>query len=53
MLPSMVLMSALAVGALGANTTYTYTFPAGFNIGLVKSDELSSLTPNPPSEKQC
>ncbi|KAJ5449814.1 uncharacterized protein N7458_006263 [Penicillium daleae] len=42
MLPSMVLMSALAATAFGANTTYTYTFPAGFNIGLVKPDQLSS-----------
>jgi hypothetical protein len=46
MLPSMVLMSALAATAFGANTTYTYTFPAGFNIGLVKPDQLSSLTTN-------
>lgn len=47
MLSSMVIVSALAATALGANTTYTYTFPAGFNIGLVSPDQLSRLTPNP------
>ncbi|CAI7573169.1 hypothetical protein N7533_008881 [Penicillium manginii] len=38
---SIVLVSAFAAAALGSNST-SYTFPAGFNIGLVKPDELSS-----------
>jgi hypothetical protein len=37
---SIVLVSAFAAAALGSNST-SYTFPAGFNIGLVKPDELS------------
>lgn len=37
---SIVLVSAFAAAALGQNST-SYTFPAGFNIGLVKPDELS------------
>ncbi|KAJ5092132.1 hypothetical protein NUU61_007002 [Penicillium alfredii] len=42
MLASIVLLSTLAATALGNNSSSTYTFPAGFNIGMVKSDELSS-----------
>ncbi|KAJ5392226.1 hypothetical protein N7509_007716 [Penicillium cosmopolitanum] len=38
---SIVLVSAFAAAALGQNST-SYTFPAGFNIGLVKPDELNS-----------
>ncbi|KAJ5247051.1 hypothetical protein N7468_002034 [Penicillium chermesinum] len=38
-----VVLSALAASALGANSTVTTpTLPAGFNIGLVKPDELNS-----------
>ncbi|KAJ5166620.1 uncharacterized protein N7482_005401 [Penicillium canariense] len=40
MLFSIVLLSTLAVTVLGSNSTYT--LPAGFNIGLVKPDELNS-----------
>lgn len=39
MLSSIVLLSTLAATALGSNGTYN--LPAGFNIGLVKPDELS------------
>lgn len=44
MIPSIVLMSALAATAMGANTNYTYTFPAGFNIGLVDPGDLCRST---------
>ncbi|KAJ5628260.1 hypothetical protein N7490_010488 [Penicillium lividum] len=42
MLSSIVVLSTLAVSALGQNTSSTYTFPGGFNIGLVKPEELNS-----------
>ncbi|KAJ5577865.1 uncharacterized protein N7459_006829 [Penicillium hispanicum] len=42
MLSSVVLLSTLVVSALGSNSSAPYTFPAGFNIGLVKPDELNS-----------
>ncbi|KAJ5641015.1 hypothetical protein N7528_000640 [Penicillium herquei] len=46
MLSSIVLFSTLVVSALGQNSQNSsaaaYTFPAGFNIGLVKPDELNS-----------
>jgi hypothetical protein len=42
---SIVVLSALATAAMGANSTYTYTFPAGFNIGLVESGERSEYLP--------
>ncbi|KAJ5728665.1 uncharacterized protein N7483_003173 [Penicillium malachiteum] len=47
MLSSIVLFSTLVVSALGQNSgqnssAASWTFPAGFNIGLVKSDELNS-----------
>ncbi|KAJ5082072.1 hypothetical protein N7532_011115 [Penicillium argentinense] len=38
---SVVYLSTLATAVLGSNST-TYTLPAGFNIGLVKPDELNS-----------
>lgn len=41
MYSSIVLLSTLAASVLGANST-TYTLPQGFNIGLVKPDELNS-----------
>lgn len=41
MLSSIVLLSTLVATALGSNGTYN--LPAGFNIGLVKPDELSML----------
>lgn len=44
MLSSIVLLSTLAVSALGSNSSAPYTFPAGFNLGLVKPDELSTLS---------
>lgn len=45
MLSSVVILSTLAVSALGSNTTgSTYTFPAGFDIGQVKTAELSKLS---------
>ncbi|KAJ6109706.1 hypothetical protein N7486_001941 [Penicillium sp. IBT 16267x] len=46
MLFSAVLFSTLVVSALAQNSTSSstssYTFPGGFNIGLVKPDELNS-----------
>lgn len=42
MLSSIVILSTLALSALGDNST-SYQLPAGFNIGLVKPDELSML----------
>ena len=41
MLSYVVVLSALAASALGANSTTTPGLPAGFNIGLVKPDERS------------
>jgi hypothetical protein len=38
---AILVVSSLATVALGANSTYTYTFPAGFNIGQVDSSERS------------
>ncbi|KAJ5180463.1 hypothetical protein N7492_003673 [Penicillium capsulatum] len=43
MLSSIVILSTLAVSALGNNTTgSSYSFPAGFDIGQVKTSELNS-----------
>ncbi|KAJ5952422.1 uncharacterized protein N7479_010835 [Penicillium vulpinum] len=39
---SIILVSALATAVMGANSTVPYTLPAGFNIGLVKSTDLSA-----------
>ncbi|KAJ5458239.1 hypothetical protein N7475_009627 [Penicillium sp. IBT 31633x] len=39
---SIVFLSALATAVMGANSTEPYTFPEGFNIGLVDSAERSS-----------
>ena len=48
MLYSAVILSTLAASALGSNSTnstssssYSYQFPSGFDIGQVKTDELS------------
>jgi hypothetical protein len=38
---SVVALSALATAAMGQNSTSPYTFPAGFNIGLVDSSDRS------------
>ncbi|CDM30912.1 hypothetical protein DTO013E5_440 [Penicillium roqueforti] len=39
---SIIFLSALATAVMADNSTDTYTFPAGFNIGLVDSGTLSS-----------
>ena len=41
MYSSIVLLSALAASAVAQNST-SYTFPQGFNLGLVKPDDLNS-----------
>ncbi|KAJ5683118.1 hypothetical protein N7462_006283 [Penicillium macrosclerotiorum] len=41
MIPSIILLSTLVASALGGNSS-TYNFPSGFNIGLVKPDQLNS-----------
>ncbi|KGO77520.1 hypothetical protein PITC_037640 [Penicillium italicum] len=38
---SIIFLSALATSVMAGNGTDTYTFPAGFNIGLVSSSQLS------------
>ncbi|KAJ5498791.1 hypothetical protein N7453_007842 [Penicillium expansum] len=38
---SIIFLSALATAVMADNSTDTYTFPAGFNIGLVSSSQLS------------
>ena len=38
---SIIFLSALATAVMTDNSTDTYTFPAGFNIGLVDSGTLS------------
>lgn len=43
MFSSIVILSTLAASALGSNSA-SYQLPAGFNIGLVKPDELSMLS---------
>ena len=45
MLSSIVLLSTIVASALANNSSASYTFPAGFNIGLVKPDELSMSIP--------
>ncbi|KAJ5986928.1 hypothetical protein N7451_011293 [Penicillium sp. IBT 35674x] len=42
MLSSAVLFSTLVVSALAQNSTSSYTLPGGFNLGLVKPEELNS-----------
>lgn len=42
MLSSIVILSTLAASALGSNSSYS--LPAGFDIGQVKTDELSKLS---------
>ncbi|CAG8040186.1 unnamed protein product [Penicillium olsonii] len=39
---SIVAISALATAALGANSTYSYTFPAGWDIAQVEKGDLSA-----------
>ncbi|KAJ5617127.1 hypothetical protein N7537_002241 [Penicillium hordei] len=39
---SIIFLSALATSVMADNSTDTYTFPAGFNIGLVDSANLNS-----------
>ncbi|EPS25950.1 hypothetical protein POX_c04325 [Penicillium oxalicum] len=42
MVRSMVVLSAFAATALAQSSTYSYTFPQGFNLGLVDSSTKSS-----------
>ena len=46
MLSSIVLVSTMVAAALAQNSTYTYTLPSDFNIGLVQPAELSMGSAN-------
>ena len=41
---SIVALSALATAAMGANSTYSYTFPAGWDIAQVEKGDLSKYS---------